>query len=1178
MKLARKFITLLEVLAFFLYVELNSPVLLVTSTLIFRKLDYSTKGQGNGKTSFTLEVVDDKDFTKPVTSDKKYRFIKLQNELLVFLISHSSASEASARMGVRVGYFKDPDSLPGLTHYLEHLLFINTEKYPELDGFSKHVALHNGYTNAYTSDTETVYEFNSDPSSFEEALSMFSEFFKFPLFDETYTDKELMSVENEFNLRKNSRYYRYYHVIFEISDKRSLSSRFFIGNLETLRNIPKSHGINVREEVIRHYKNEYSSNRMVLVLASNHTLDELEDLAGKYFFDIENKKLPVNSIYTPIQDGNLNPYNVLINKLVLIESLDELTILTLIFPMKGYMAKYQSQDRSLYLEKLISSSRRGSLGNYLLSNKLISSISVDVSDSNLGFSDVKVIIGLSYKGEEKIAEIIISLFTVLKFLSANQLPREIYDEQKKILDYSFKYSDPVSIVNESEDIISNYFKYECKPEEVLRYNKYISDFDSAIHREIISQLTPENLFVTLEHSNLEDFINNTEVPKHSRFCNSSSITSELEKASNTNSSYGLETILGSQISLDEIRTEKYIGTKYLVTNISSCFLSKLLSLNESLASEKYGTSFPRPNPYLSSNFSDNLKEVDEEKVPIRLSDAIQKFQARLDGKVSSSTQEILNAYNNYFYYPTKSIATPKSIVQFSLTFPLHKVVKGFSEFPTNTVRINFLFEFLMNLLQLVFSNNLDQVEAASYVNTFSASVFSDDWTSSNLLSFRLYGFTDRMEDAISKVPEIMRNFTSYVTENEFDAFKEDMINSVKSSISNPQISRTVKLMESRLFFNQDFSPETELSQLESISFDEFTRFSNFYMKNPILDGFLLGNLNPLQSARIVDKFSSVFLTKDDSKLNTSSSSPASSWTGSLASSIRSLISLIQSRVTGARDDGFLFDMDGIKEHLRSSPPLDIVGDPDSLVNFQILDPLSLEMGSRIYYYHLSTSKYDENSAIIMKVAIGYKNLRTHILSTILSLIVSSNFFSEIRTEKQLGYVVDSKYSVMMNNISCIRFTVISSNNNVQTLAENTLEFFDEWFSPDSKKITEALFEVAKQSLIDALKIPNNNIPEYFSEFISEITSKNYKFDMKADSIRTATNLTYADLLNWFRNVYNKSNIFMMAIQSSKLEDSNVLSSLPNFVPKGFTKFTPSDSLFTHKNVRTYNQWKVFNGE
>ncbi|KAH8584578.1 peptidase insulinase like peptidase, partial [Cryptosporidium sp. chipmunk genotype I] len=308
---------------------------------------------------FFLQVINDENFNKPITSNRTFRYIKLGNELEVFLVSDAITEMSSAKMAVRVGSYMEPDSLPGLAHYLEHLLFINTEKYSELDGFNKFISLHNGYTNAFSSGTETRYTFNIDSSFFEVALSMFSEFFKTPLFNDKYTERELMVIENEFNFRKNSQFFRLFHVLYELSDKRSLFGRFPCGNMETLKIIPESQGINARDEAIKFYKNEYSSNRMVLVLASNHTLDELTHFANKYFSEIENKNLPVNSINNPIQDGNLNPYNTMVNKLIVVETLDYSRNLKLIFPMKNYMIQHRNKARSLYLEKLISSDRIG---------------------------------------------------------------------------------------------------------------------------------------------------------------------------------------------------------------------------------------------------------------------------------------------------------------------------------------------------------------------------------------------------------------------------------------------------------------------------------------------------------------------------------------------------------------------------------------------------------------------------------------------------------------------------------------------------------------------------------------------------------------------------------------------------------------------------------------------------
>ena len=50
-----------------------------------------------------------------------------------------------------MGSLSDPDDLPGLAHFLEHMLFYSSEKYPQEDAYSKFVSEHGGSTNAFTS-------------------------------------------------------------------------------------------------------------------------------------------------------------------------------------------------------------------------------------------------------------------------------------------------------------------------------------------------------------------------------------------------------------------------------------------------------------------------------------------------------------------------------------------------------------------------------------------------------------------------------------------------------------------------------------------------------------------------------------------------------------------------------------------------------------------------------------------------------------------------------------------------------------------------------------------------------------------------------------------------------------------------------------------------------------------
>ena len=67
---------------------------------------------------------------KPATDQRSYKYVKLPNEMRCLLISDPEADKSAASLDVRVGSALDPSPLYGTAHFLEHMLFQGTEKYP----------------------------------------------------------------------------------------------------------------------------------------------------------------------------------------------------------------------------------------------------------------------------------------------------------------------------------------------------------------------------------------------------------------------------------------------------------------------------------------------------------------------------------------------------------------------------------------------------------------------------------------------------------------------------------------------------------------------------------------------------------------------------------------------------------------------------------------------------------------------------------------------------------------------------------------------------------------------------------------------------------------------------------------------------------------------------------------
>lgn len=64
--------------------------------------------------------------------------------------SHGAVKKAAAAMSVGIGSLSDPLVMQGLSHYLEHMLFMGSKKYPDENDYDDFITKHGGSSNAYT--------------------------------------------------------------------------------------------------------------------------------------------------------------------------------------------------------------------------------------------------------------------------------------------------------------------------------------------------------------------------------------------------------------------------------------------------------------------------------------------------------------------------------------------------------------------------------------------------------------------------------------------------------------------------------------------------------------------------------------------------------------------------------------------------------------------------------------------------------------------------------------------------------------------------------------------------------------------------------------------------------------------------------------------------------------------
>ncbi len=234
------------------------------------------------------------DVIKSENDTREYRVIELDNSLQALLISDLESDKGAASMNIQVGSNANPKDREGLAHFLEHMLFLGTEKYPEADSYQKFIDGNGGSHNAFTAYENTNYFFDIKADALPEALDRFSQFFIAPLFTPEYADRERNAVHSEFESKRLEDGRRIY-----VANKLAMNpehnwTQFAVGNLETLRNDPKDP---IESDLIDFFDRYYSANLMTLAVSAPMPLDEIEALVVNKFSAIK------NSNATPFQDG-----------------------------------------------------------------------------------------------------------------------------------------------------------------------------------------------------------------------------------------------------------------------------------------------------------------------------------------------------------------------------------------------------------------------------------------------------------------------------------------------------------------------------------------------------------------------------------------------------------------------------------------------------------------------------------------------------------------------------------------------------------------------------------------------------------------------------------------------------------------------------------------------------------
>lgn len=429
--------------------------------------------------SAEYKVIEDKatiPLLNPEFKDRKTLKIILDNGLQAYLISDPETKQSAATLSVLTGSWSDPDEYPGIAHFLEHMLFLGTKKYPVESQYDRFLNEHGGQSNAFTAGDFTSYLFSVNNDGFEEALDRFSSFFTEPLFNPSGVARELNAIDQEFAQNRNSQSRRELQVLKELGNPDHPFHRFDIGNSQTL--LPVS-----QATLKEWFKNHYSANLMRLFVYSALPMEDLKDLVVKDFSAIPNKNISKASFKVPLMREDLK------RQMLYIEPNQQIRNLGLLFELPEHFSKMpetRPDDILCYIlghqgnESLLAQLKRENLATAL------SCASTQMSDDALFF---EIQIELTADGLKDVDAVITRIFQTIHHLQNQPIPDYIFDDVQKIALIRYQYTpreDPFELAMR-HGIGLPRENLDTYPELTNTLKKK----DAAAVKELINYLTPD---------------------------------------------------------------------------------------------------------------------------------------------------------------------------------------------------------------------------------------------------------------------------------------------------------------------------------------------------------------------------------------------------------------------------------------------------------------------------------------------------------------------------------------------------------------------------------------------------------------------------------------------------------------------------------------------------------------
>ncbi|HDS5335664.1 TPA: pitrilysin, partial [Klebsiella pneumoniae] len=412
---------------------------------------------------------------------RQYQAIRLDNDMVVLLVSDPQAVKSLSALVVPVGSLQDPADHQGLAHFLEHMTLMGSQKYPQPDSLAEFLKLHGGSHNASTAPYRTAFYLEVENDALDGAVDRLADAIAAPLLDKKYADRERNAVNAELTMARTRDGMRMAQVSAETINPAHPAAHFSGGNLETLSDKP---GSPVLDALHTFRDSWYSANLMKAVIYSNKPLPALARMAADTFGRVPNRQISRPEITVPVvtdaQKGIIIHYVPAMPR----------KVLRVEFRIDNNSDRFRSKTDEL-VTYLIGNRSPGTLSDWLQKQGLAEGIRADSDPVVNGNSGVLAISAtLTDKGLAHRDEVTAAIFSYLGLLRTQGIDKRYFDELAHVLALDFRYPSINRDMDYVEWLADTMIRVPV--EHALDVVNIADQYDPQAIKDRLAMMTPQN--------------------------------------------------------------------------------------------------------------------------------------------------------------------------------------------------------------------------------------------------------------------------------------------------------------------------------------------------------------------------------------------------------------------------------------------------------------------------------------------------------------------------------------------------------------------------------------------------------------------------------------------------------------------------------------------------------------